>query len=518
MPPGWKHRLQRTTDSLVASGSDEEAKSFVQNKVIPSKSEAGFKSRTASSRNTDVRKAVPSGGSREADPETQAVVNDTVDEGINQQRDSGFGTNSSAESTASSKHETALRKKSVCERDTEEREVEPDSELRGRNVTNCTCANSAETASSDTTTDLKDPTSLSNVAATKQNDTISRLVQKEASSNTETEKCVVPTENFEESIPTESRENLIPTGKCKESVANEKQNELNICQHIKPATVKDGKKRSSTNLFTANKGLEENVTVRVHATGFNGAVGRCFGYRKWKCHDSLESVGGTCSLKVPNRVATETEKPATPTCNKLNLREVGYLEGRPSHSLYRREIDRSRSFDRWPSILRPLVFDLVESGFFYTGMSDEVVCHFCDSHLSSWNLGDSVPWRHTVACRECPFSRPSVLACANVKQHSTITETDETANEENPPAETNTQIVPADCGKQMLPFGGVTSASWVERTWRVVTRSVKRGQSLDGRLLLSNLDEAPYEAKTRYRRSMFRPDSGCGTYKSRIEW
>ena len=65
--------------------------------------------------------------------------------------------------------------------------------------------------------------------------------------------------------------------------------------------------------------------------------------------------------------------------NKINVKHPKYLP----HD------ERKKSFVGFP--LSCLVNELVDSGFFHTGHSDETICFLCDLGLKTWLLGEK-PW------------------------------------------------------------------------------------------------------------------------------
>ncbi|XP_062510522.1 uncharacterized protein LOC134186550 [Corticium candelabrum] len=64
------------------------------------------------------------------------------------------------------------------------------------------------------------------------------------------------------------------------------------------------------------------------------------------------------------------------------------------HPHMTRETERLESFRRWPSFAPKIVQALAESGFFYSGVRDEVVCFHCDVNIGRWNNDDNPDFRH----------------------------------------------------------------------------------------------------------------------------
>lgn len=229
------------------------------------------------------------------------------------------------------------------------------------------------------------------------------------------------------------------------------------------------------------------------------------------------------------------------------LRRSGKLSDlRPIYAAYRATTERIRSFYRWPAILRPLVSDLVESGFFYSGHSDDATCHFCGCRLSAWCLTDSVPRRHSLANRHCPFAKASLAAAAARAKNSCEDDRDEPDNVQDPPPSppkrttsrrftavtnpskgTNGKTGTSDrktvtVTEQTTTTAATTSSSattaWMERTFRVVTRSVL-GNACPSKTTTTTAPDRtaatspsttstlnrspPYRSRSRYRRNGF---------------
>lgn len=69
---------------------------------------------------------------------------------------------------------------------------------------------------------------------------------------------------------------------------------------------------------------------------------------------------------------------------------------------YRYEINRVHSFKEWPQALTPTKNDFNDTGLFYTGNGDKVICFSCGLGLKDWEAGDSPLTEHarwTSGCR-----------------------------------------------------------------------------------------------------------------------
>lgn len=159
------------------------------------------------------------------------------------------------------------------------------------------------------------------------------------------------------------------------------------------------------------------------------------------------------------------------------LRRLSTCEDlRPVHPTYRRNVDRARSFERWPAILRPLAGRLVDSGFFYTGRSDEVACHYCGARLSSWRLSDVVHRRHDAVNSGCPFAagRPCL---GDSNEQLLLPPPDEAAeadNDETPPPVTAFPDDDNAARRRRSGQASLATATWFDRTVQVLRRTVKR--------------------------------------------
>ena len=67
------------------------------------------------------------------------------------------------------------------------------------------------------------------------------------------------------------------------------------------------------------------------------------------------------------------------------------------------QIDREKSFEKWPALVHQKPKELAEAGFFYCGLSDHVRCFHCGHGLRNWEKGD-IPWEeHARWYPECIF-------------------------------------------------------------------------------------------------------------------
>lgn len=76
--------------------------------------------------------------------------------------------------------------------------------------------------------------------------------------------------------------------------------------------------------------------------------------------------------------------------------EIKYTE-------YRREIDRIDSFEHWPQALSPKRDDFINTGLFYTGTGDKVICFSCGIGLKNWEAGDDPSTEHARWADNCQY-------------------------------------------------------------------------------------------------------------------
>lgn len=67
------------------------------------------------------------------------------------------------------------------------------------------------------------------------------------------------------------------------------------------------------------------------------------------------------------------------------------------------ETIRLRSFADWPKMMRQTPEDLSDAGFFYTQISDRVICFSCGGGLCKWDKSDD-PWeQHAIWYSTCNY-------------------------------------------------------------------------------------------------------------------
>jgi len=67
------------------------------------------------------------------------------------------------------------------------------------------------------------------------------------------------------------------------------------------------------------------------------------------------------------------------------------------------EGNRLLSFQAWPTDAKAYAFQLSRSGFYYSGVGDEVICFACEGKMKDWQDGDVPMQKHIQKYPGCPF-------------------------------------------------------------------------------------------------------------------
>lgn len=68
-------------------------------------------------------------------------------------------------------------------------------------------------------------------------------------------------------------------------------------------------------------------------------------------------------------------------------------------------IAREQTFENWPTQLSQKPKDLIQNGFFYTGVGDKVMCFYCNVTLKQWEKDDSIETEHLKWEPNCLFAK-----------------------------------------------------------------------------------------------------------------
>ncbi|KAK2574830.1 hypothetical protein KPH14_013092, partial [Odynerus spinipes] len=130
-----------------------------------------------------------------------------------------------------------------------------------------------------------------------------------------------------------------------------------------------------------------------------------------RCPFVLDRPCGNVPLGVDPSTVSPCKPPARDTCGcggyhgtigglssvirDLNLDDLKSMEIRPiSKPVYPDFVSydvRLSSFDVWPKSISQSKERLAHAGFFYTGKSDQTLCHHCGAGLKDWEVDDD-PW------------------------------------------------------------------------------------------------------------------------------
>lgn len=76
---------------------------------------------------------------------------------------------------------------------------------------------------------------------------------------------------------------------------------------------------------------------------------------------------------------------------------------RPDFPEFAIESNRLQSFADWPKMMRQTPKQLSDAGFFYTQISDRVICFYCGGGLCKWEENDD-PWeQHALWHNKCNY-------------------------------------------------------------------------------------------------------------------
>lgn len=89
---------------------------------------------------------------------------------------------------------------------------------------------------------------------------------------------------------------------------------------------------------------------------------------------------------------------------KKDIKARNILGMFPRNPKMKTETRRLQTFDEWP-LKEPFVKDLVDSGFYYSGMGDMVICFYCDGVLNNWLNFDNPFLKHLEKYPDCKFAK-----------------------------------------------------------------------------------------------------------------
>lgn len=77
----------------------------------------------------------------------------------------------------------------------------------------------------------------------------------------------------------------------------------------------------------------------------------------------------------------------------------------PKYSNFISCSDRVKSFKNWPKQMRQQPNELAKNGFFYGGVTDQVICFCCGVGMQSWNVNDVIEHEHRKWTPRCEYLR-----------------------------------------------------------------------------------------------------------------
>jgi hypothetical protein len=66
-------------------------------------------------------------------------------------------------------------------------------------------------------------------------------------------------------------------------------------------------------------------------------------------------------------------------------------------------VDRIATFKTWPKAMPITAAKLCDAGFYYTGLSDRVICFYCGLGLNEWNPTDDPILEHVTHAPNCGY-------------------------------------------------------------------------------------------------------------------
>lgn len=76
---------------------------------------------------------------------------------------------------------------------------------------------------------------------------------------------------------------------------------------------------------------------------------------------------------------------------------------KPLYEQYSTEASRLSSYETWSKGMGQKPAEMSDAGFFYTGLSDKVICYFCGGGVKDWSP-DDIPWEeHARFFQKCPY-------------------------------------------------------------------------------------------------------------------
>uniref|UniRef100_A0A1A9VKX9 RING-type domain-containing protein n=1 Tax=Glossina austeni TaxID=7395 RepID=A0A1A9VKX9_GLOAU len=122
---------------------------------------------------------------------------------------------------------------------------------------------------------------------------------------------------------------------------------------------------------------------------------------------SYDICGLNDTIEVRPQAITDEVRPSTAAASTSTVGSgsdcISSTTFYPEFPEYAIETARMRSFAEWPRHMKQKPKQLVEAGFFYTGVGDRVRCFSCGGGLKDWGENDN-PWEeHAFWMSKCRF-------------------------------------------------------------------------------------------------------------------
>ena len=81
-------------------------------------------------------------------------------------------------------------------------------------------------------------------------------------------------------------------------------------------------------------------------------------------------------------------------------------------------IAREQTFENWPTQISQKPKDLIQNGFFYTGVGDKVMCFYCNVTLKQWEKDACIDTEHLKWEPNCLFAKMVSNKCPHFDMFS----------------------------------------------------------------------------------------------------
>ncbi|VDI82130.1 baculoviral IAP repeat-containing protein 7/8 [Mytilus galloprovincialis] len=199
------------------------------------------------------------------------------------------------------------------------------------------------------------------------------------------------------------------------TVDRSQSNSVLVDRHSENSVTDD---RNRENSATDDRNRENSVTDERNRENTESAMHRENVYSQINTNQTqnVYSRNNTTGLiRIPtakHRTSTNAvENTTRSSVSNTAPMSIGICLEKPKYPKYAIKTTRLSSFDNWPTYLSQTPEELINAGFFYTGIEDHCRCFFCGGGLRRWEEGD-LPWtEHARWYPKCPF----VIQCKGEK-------------------------------------------------------------------------------------------------------